>query len=94
MCGVGGGHSLCPCPRNRGGRRLRSALGLGRRLIRHGSGWLGRRSIDLLAGEGPADAAELTYALGVEMLLLAGITTAAEHGLTADGMLERAVEVK
>ena len=45
-------------------------------------------SLDLLAGKGPADAAELTYALGVEMLLLAGITDDAK---TALDLLESAV---
>ncbi len=45
-------------------------------------------SLDLLAGNGPADAAELTYALGVEMLLLAGIT---DDAATALDLLEAAV---
>jgi thymidine phosphorylase len=45
-------------------------------------------SLDLLAGNGPADAAELTYALGVEMLLLAGVTDDATAALA---LLESAV---
>ena len=45
-------------------------------------------SLDLLAGDGPADAAELTYALGVEMLKLAGIT---DDAATALELLEAAV---
>jgi len=45
-------------------------------------------SIAILRGEGPADTSELTFALGVEMLLLGGV---AENGDAARAALEEAV---
>ena len=46
-------------------------------------------SIDVLAGGGPADVVELTYSLGADMLLLAGVESDREAAL---GRLRRAVE--
>lgn len=45
-------------------------------------------SIAILKGEGPADTTELTYALGVEMMLLAGVATDAA---SARGAMQRAI---
>ena len=39
-----------------------------------------RESLAVLRGEGPADLVELTFALGAEMLLLAGVATDEAHG--------------
>ena len=48
-----------------------------------------RETIECLDGRGPADVMEVTYALGVEMLMLAGV---AENRVEARRRLERAVE--
>lgn len=39
-------------------------------------------SYDILRGEGPADTTELTFALGAEMLILAGLAKTREEGIT------------